>query len=220
MATVTGLTAERMLEIEAESVVDGEIVGDHLLLTRHDGTQIDAGVVVGPQGPQGPTGADGTPGVYIGQIIEMSGGNPDATKFVACDGASYLKTAYPLLDAYYSASSYPHGSDATHFNVPDRRERVGIGTSAGTPLGTTDGVTLANRSGRRTKHRHSLHSHGPTAGQFVQGTLQSGTAGGGPIQGGLSGGNTTANADGGSGNVNDPLDGPAFLASNFYVRAA
>jgi microcystin-dependent protein len=44
MATVTGLTAERMLEIEAASVVDGTINGSgHLILTTHDGTNIDAG---------------------------------------------------------------------------------------------------------------------------------------------------------------------------------
>jgi hypothetical protein len=48
MATVTGLTADRMLAIEAESVVGGSIndVG-HLILTRHDGTTIDAGSVIG-----------------------------------------------------------------------------------------------------------------------------------------------------------------------------
>jgi len=54
MATVTGLTADRMLAIEAASIVDGEVVGDHLILTKHDGSQIDAGVVTGPAGPTGP----------------------------------------------------------------------------------------------------------------------------------------------------------------------
>lgn len=44
MATVTGLTKERMLEIEAASVVSGTIdASGHLILTTHDGTQIDAG---------------------------------------------------------------------------------------------------------------------------------------------------------------------------------
>lgn len=44
MATVTGLTAERMLAIEAASVVDGAIDTEgHLILTKHDGTEIDAG---------------------------------------------------------------------------------------------------------------------------------------------------------------------------------
>ena len=58
MATVTGLTANRMLAIEAASVVDGDVVGGDLILTRHDGTQIDAGPVVGPQGVPGPQGVD------------------------------------------------------------------------------------------------------------------------------------------------------------------
>lgn len=56
MAVITGLTAERMLEIEAASVVDGDVVGDHLILSKHDGSTIDAGNV------RGPTGADGPPG--------------------------------------------------------------------------------------------------------------------------------------------------------------
>lgn len=68
MATVTGLTAERMLEIEAQSIVDGDIVGDNLHLKRFDDTVIDAGVVkgatgaAGPTGPTGPTGPAGATG--------------------------------------------------------------------------------------------------------------------------------------------------------------
>ena len=58
MATITGMTADRMLAIEAASVVDGDVVGDNLILTKHDGTQINAGSVVGPMGPQGPVGSD------------------------------------------------------------------------------------------------------------------------------------------------------------------
>lgn len=47
MATVTGLTAARMLEIEAASVVDGDINGSgHLILTKHDGSTIDAGTAL------------------------------------------------------------------------------------------------------------------------------------------------------------------------------
>lgn len=47
MATITGLTAARMLAIEAASVVDGEVVGDNLILTKHDASTIDAGNVRG-----------------------------------------------------------------------------------------------------------------------------------------------------------------------------
>ena len=66
MATITGLTAERMLAIEAAAVVDGDVVAGHLILTKHDGTQIDAGDVTGPAGPTGPVGG-------IGLMIALGG---------------------------------------------------------------------------------------------------------------------------------------------------
>ena len=60
MATVDGLTKSRMLAIEAGTVVDGEVdVSGHLFLTRHDGTIIDAGNVVGPTGPPAPSFGSG-----------------------------------------------------------------------------------------------------------------------------------------------------------------
>ena len=62
MASVTGLTKGRMLAIEAGSVVGGEIVGDDLILTKHDTTTINAGNVRGPQGIQGIQGIQGDTG--------------------------------------------------------------------------------------------------------------------------------------------------------------
>lgn len=56
MATVTGFTAERMQNIEDATVVDGNIVGDDLILITNDATEINAGSVRGPQGIQGPIG--------------------------------------------------------------------------------------------------------------------------------------------------------------------
>lgn len=70
MATVTGLTAARMLAIEAASVVDGDIVGDDLILTKHDGTQINAGDVRGPAGPTGPVGSD-TVLTMLAQVLDV-----------------------------------------------------------------------------------------------------------------------------------------------------
>jgi len=43
-----------MLEIENTTVVDGNVVGDNLILVTREGTQIDAGSVRGPQGIPGP----------------------------------------------------------------------------------------------------------------------------------------------------------------------
>lgn len=56
VVTVTGLTAERMKQIEQASVVSGRISGDNLILTTEGGEEIVAGNVRGTQGPTGPTG--------------------------------------------------------------------------------------------------------------------------------------------------------------------
>lgn len=53
MATVTGFTAERMLEMEDATIISGEVVGDDLILETKDGTPINAGNVRGPIGPSG-----------------------------------------------------------------------------------------------------------------------------------------------------------------------
>lgn len=46
MATVTVLTAERMLEIEAKSITTVEVIDGELILTLFDESQINAGSVL------------------------------------------------------------------------------------------------------------------------------------------------------------------------------
>lgn len=53
MATVTGLTAAKALELASQDIIDGEVSGDDLLLTRRDGTAFIAGNIRGPQGIPG-----------------------------------------------------------------------------------------------------------------------------------------------------------------------
>lgn len=61
MAVVTGLTAPRMLAIEAASIVGGAVNGSgELILTKHSGATINAGSVIGPQGPAGEDAAPGS----------------------------------------------------------------------------------------------------------------------------------------------------------------
>lgn len=62
MPTITGLTATRMAELEAATIVGGHIVGNDLMLEAHDGTLTNAGNVRGPAGPPGEDGTDGTGG--------------------------------------------------------------------------------------------------------------------------------------------------------------
>ena len=57
MATATGLTAIRMLEIERASVVSARRENGELILTTRGGTDINVGDVTGLQGPPGPDGA-------------------------------------------------------------------------------------------------------------------------------------------------------------------
>jgi hypothetical protein len=69
MATVNGYSAARMQQIEDETVVDGHVSGDSLILERRDGTVINAGVVQGPQGdPALPTNLGSNGGVYSNAV--------------------------------------------------------------------------------------------------------------------------------------------------------
>jgi hypothetical protein len=93
MATVTGFTAERMLVIENETVVDGEVQGDNLILSRRDGITIDAGNVRGPVGPVGPVGP-------IGSVNDVSA------------SAVYSPRVFPNKAAIDGWTTAPNGSIA------------------------------------------------------------------------------------------------------------
>lgn len=68
MATIQGLTKDRMLEIEAAAIVSGVVDENmHLILTKHDGTTIDTGKVQGDGVPMG-----GTEGQIIIKTIDGS----------------------------------------------------------------------------------------------------------------------------------------------------
>lgn len=83
MGTVTGLTAERMLEIEAASVVSGEVVAGELILTKHDATTIDAGYVAG----------EGLlPGGTVGQIPRKTSSTDFATSWQTLDASMVNET--------------------------------------------------------------------------------------------------------------------------------
>lgn len=131
MATITGLTAERMLEIEGASVISGEIVNDHLILTKFDGTTVDAGVL-----PPGPKGDVGPAGGQIPGEIKMWPGNvlpllADFGKWVWADGSTYDVVTYPKAAANIAPQwrTFAGASDppANLFRVPDLRGLVPAG---------------------------------------------------------------------------------------------
>lgn len=175
MATVTGFTAQRMLEIEAASVVDGEIVGGHLILEKHDGTQIDAGSALGPPGPQGPPGVTGVPGevkLWPNSVLPEI----DYGHWVWADGSIYAIADHPIAASHIGSQWRTFGgiSDpgAGNFRVPDLRGLVAAGLdqmpggSAGRANRMTraEAITLAKMTGEE-RHKlviaeHARHSHG------------------------------------------------------------
>ncbi len=179
MATITGLTADRMLAIEDASIVDGEIVGSNLILTKHDGTTIDAGPVIGPPGPQGPTGPAGVasiPGeikLWPGGVLPVQG---TYGKWVWADGGIYPVATYPIAAGHIAAGwrTFAGASDpgGTNFRVPDLRGLVPAGMD-GMPGGARANrmtravaITLAGRTGEETHvitvPELAAHSHGIT----------------------------------------------------------
>jgi microcystin-dependent protein len=132
MATITGLTAERMLEIEGLSVIDGEIrVDGHLWLIQRNGEDIDAGMVVGATGAPGPTGPTGPAGISAipGEVRMWSGTTLPAIgtygRWVWADGAVYAVASHPIAAGHINAAwRTAHGQSdpgGGNFRVPDLR---------------------------------------------------------------------------------------------------
>lgn len=69
MATITGLTAARMKAIEAASVIKGVVNVNNLILTKFDGSTIDAGNVRGLKGDKGDKGDLGEPAPVAAWIV-------------------------------------------------------------------------------------------------------------------------------------------------------
>lgn len=63
MATVTGYTAQKMQEINDNNIIDGDIIGDNLILHPRNAPSIDAGNVRGPKGDKGDQGIQGVQGI-------------------------------------------------------------------------------------------------------------------------------------------------------------
>jgi microcystin-dependent protein len=198
MTTVTGLTAERMLAIEGASVVDGEIISGNLILTKHDGTTINAGSVAGPQGPAGPPGPASISAIP-GEIKLWPGGAlPEASygKWVWADGAVYPVATYPIAAShiYTNWRTFGGASDPgpANFRVPDLRGLVPAGMDAMPGGGRANRMTravainLAGRAGEETHivtvnempaHAHSVNDPGHGHQVYISGEAPSGSLG-------------------------------------------
>lgn len=159
MATVTGLTAERMLAIEAASIVDGLVDSNgHLILTTFGGALIDAGLVKGP--------------MVTGVIDEFAGMiAPEGS--VMCNGGTLSRITEARLFAVIG-TAYGAGDGSTTFNVPLRKGRVGVGLDTTqiefNAIGKTGGekshllsnAEMPSHTHIQEAHNHTQNSHNHT----------------------------------------------------------
>lgn len=161
MGTVTGFTAERMLEIENSTVVDGDIIGDNLILLRRDGGQIDAGVVKGDKGDVGPVGpASALPG-----IITMFAGAAAPTGYLLCNGVLQSRALFSDLFAAIG-TQWGAGDGSTTFGIPNLQQRFPVGKGVetwadvlGENGGSKDLIVVAHGHDMGHSHATSNHKH-------------------------------------------------------------
>ena len=141
---------------------------------------VTSAVAVTTGGPQGPAGPSGTSTIGAGEVRMWAGVNIPST-WLECDGAAYLRSAYPALFSEIG-TTYGAGDGSTTFNVPDFRGRapIGVGTGSGLTVRArgdkvgVESVTLtALESGVQT-HNHGLASHTHTMGSHTHAGTSSG----------------------------------------------
>lgn len=207
MATVTGLTAERMLEIEGASVISGLIdENNHLILTRYDGTTIDAGLLPpGPTGPQGPSGVSSIPGeikAWPNTTLPVQG---TYGKWVWADGAVYSAATYPIAAGHIHASwktAYGQSDPgAGNFRVPDLRGLILAGLDAmpggvrANRMTRSVAITIAAKTGEET-HVITIPEMPAHTHTYVNPGASLGTGAGGGVSGPNAASNTGSSGGG------------------------
>lgn len=171
MARVTGLTAERMLEIEASSIVGGAIdLSGHLKLMTRGGIELDAGEVRGDKGDRGLTGP---PGIGPTGTVIMHAAPTVPGGWLKCDGRAVSRASYPEL-FHAIGTTYGVGDNISTFNLPNLVGRVAVGqggTGTFSSLGAAGGsetVTLTADQMPVHTHVQDPHAHTQAAHNHTQ----------------------------------------------------
>jgi microcystin-dependent protein len=101
--------------------------------------------------------------VPVGAAMEFFGSTLPPS-WLWCDGAGYLTTAHPAL---FNAIGYTYGGSGSSFNVPNAKQRVGVGADGTTyVLGQYGGAnSVAIPLANLPPHAHNVPAHSHTAQQ-------------------------------------------------------
>ena len=162
----------------------------------------------------------------VGSVQAYAGASAP-TGWLLCDGSVVPQSVYPELFSVISSTYNTTGEGAGNFRLPDLRGRVLVGKGTHVDvdaLGDNDGSSLANR---RPKHQHTIYD--PTHKHDAYGTIDNINvgAGGTGYARNLFAYNlpTTYSATGvkinpeGAASSSSPQDGPAFLVTNYIIKA-
>lgn len=166
MTSVTSYTAARMKVIEDSAIVDGDVIGDNLILRRRDGATIDAGNVRGPTGTPGVSEAtflaETALFLPVGVIVDYMG-TTNPPRWLPMQGQTIVdgQTLYPALWALLPASM----KSGANILMPDTRNRVTVGYNSS----DADFNAIGKMGGSKTQildvahipiHAHSInHDH-------------------------------------------------------------
>jgi len=94
--------------------------------------------------------------------IEWLAGSSVPTGYLAANGQSVLRSAYP--DLYLAIGTTWGSADGSHFNVPDLRDRFAVGSGSSYALGAIGGSATASGLAHTHpgSHSHTVNSHSHT----------------------------------------------------------